>query len=550
LIKVGYLIIMFNSSVYIKIINEYERILIMSRPNILHIFVDQQRFDTIGALNNPVIKTPNLDRLAKSGVAFTNAYAASPVCIASRCATIYGQYPANNGCYENTVMPEDGRSSFMDGLTKAGYRTHGIGKCHFSPDPFAMRGFQTREVQEEGGAKSIESIEKHTYLKYLYDKGYRHLMEPYGVRGEMYYIPQPSQLPPEDHPTQWVGDRSLDFIRNNRSSSEPWYLFSSYIHPHPPFSPPNPWHKLYRASLMPLPNIPDEYEKLHTFVNRCQNRYKYRDNGYDKNLIRVMKAYYYACISFVDYQIGRMLDELENTKQLDNTMIIFNADHGEHLGDYRCFGKRSMHDSAARVPLIVKMPGKFDGGKVFEKAVSLIDIAPTVLSVADANITTHKLDGMDLFKLVNGKSEREYVYSQLSFDGMGIGFIQKDKEFLDSMSDETTRRAVFSTYMAASRDWKYFYSAADNREFLFDKKMDPNETRNVVNNNFLNNALVDIKSSLIEHLKENGETGGIKNGEWVSFKVPHFVKDPDAGLLIQDMYTPWSNGDIPGYKEK
>ena len=91
----------------------------MKKPNIVHIFVDQQRFDTIGALNNPVIKTPNLDRLVKSGVAFTNAYSPSPVCIAARCSMIYGQYPCNTGCYENTVMPEDGRHSFMEELSAA-----------------------------------------------------------------------------------------------------------------------------------------------------------------------------------------------------------------------------------------------------------------------------------------------------------------------------------------------------------------------------------------------------------------------------------------------
>lgn len=515
----------------------------MNRPNILHIFVDQQRFDTIGALNNPVIKTPNLDRLVKSGISFKNAYTPSPVCIAARCSMIYGQYPTNTECYENRPMPQDDRSSFMDALTKSGYTTHGIGKCHFSPDTFALRGFQTREVQEECGAKSTENF---PYLKYLYEKGYTHLLEPNGIRGEMYYIPQPSQLPPKDHPTQWIGDRSINFINKNKNNSEPWYLFSSFIHPHPPFSPPNPWHKLYRPSMMPLPTIPDEYEALHTFVNKCQNRYKYRDNGYDKNLIRALKAYYYACISFVDYQIGRILDELESTGQLNNTMIIFTSDHGEHLGDNRCFGKRSMHDNCARVPLIINMPGKFEGGIVCEHAVSLVDIAPTILSASNTNITTHQLDGIDLFKMINGEIEREYVFGQLSF-AMGSQFLEKDLEFEEIISDELKRKAIFSTYMAVSKDWKYFYSAPDNREFLFNKNTDPKETRNIAGNQFCNDEFKNIKSALIEHLKDNGETDGIKNDDWLSFKIPSFIKDPDAGLLIQDTYTPWADRTISGY---
>ena len=516
----------------------------MKKPNIVHIFVDQQRFDTIGALNNPVIKTPNLNRLVKSGIAFTNAYSPSPVCIAARCSMIYGQYPCNTGCYENTVMPEDSRKSFMEELSRSGYKTHGIGKCHFSPDKYAMRGFDSREIQEEIGA---ETLENEPYLQYLYNKGYDYLLEPNGVRGEMYYIPQISQLPAKDHPTQWVGDRSVEFINNQKKSNRPWYLFSSYIHPHPPFAPPNPWHKLYRPSMMPLPNIPAEYESLLTFVNKCQNRYKYRDNGFDKNLVRAIKAYYYACISFVDYQVGRLLDALQATGQIENTMIIFTADHGEHLGDYQSFGKRSMHDSCARIPMLISQPGRFDGGRVFDLAVSLVDIAPTILGAADIKTTTHEYDGIDLFDFISGRIEREYVFGQLSFEG--ATFLKKDHKFISLLSEGETNKSLFSTYMAASSRFKYFYSAPDRKEILFNKTNDPKETRNVVSSLFLKRQLEAIKSSLIDFLKENGETAGIKDDDFIRYNMPDFIEDPDAGQIIQDGYTPWGNSEIKGYSE-
>ena len=280
----------------------------------VHIFVDQQRFDTIGALGNPVIKTPNIDRLVNSGVAFTNAYTPCPVCIAARCSMIYGQYPMNTGCYENTPMPDD-RPSFMQELTKAGYYTHGIGKCHFSPDPYALKGFCSREQQEESLSGDLS---KESYYNYLRDEKYDYVCEPNGVRGEMYYIPQVSQLPERLHPSTFIADRTCTFIKNQKNSDKPWYLFSSFIHPQPPFAPPNPWHKLYRAAMMPLPNTPADCESLQTFVNRIQNRYKYRDAGIDKNFVRTMKAYYYACISFVDYQIGKILDCLEENNMSDN----------------------------------------------------------------------------------------------------------------------------------------------------------------------------------------------------------------------------------------
>ncbi len=135
----------------------------MDRPNILHIFTDMQRADTIGALGNRVIRTPHLDWLAKTGAAFTNCFSPCPVCIPARASMIYGQYPANTGCRENKPMPTDGRQSFMGALAESGYRTHGIGKCHFTPEKYGLRGFQNREVQEEG-AETIESVSSNHYL--------------------------------------------------------------------------------------------------------------------------------------------------------------------------------------------------------------------------------------------------------------------------------------------------------------------------------------------------------------------------------------------------
>ncbi len=282
----------------------------LTRPNILLFFTDQQRADTISALGNPIIRTPSLDRLCAEGTAFTSAYTPSPVCVSARCAMHYGLYPSQSGCYENgSPMPSDGRQSFMDILTGAGYRTHGIGKCHFTPDLYALRGFQTREYQEE----LVGDPDRDDYLKCLHANGFRHICDPHGIRGEMYYVPQPAQMPASLHPTQWVGDRAAAFVEAQAASDQPWLLYASFIHPHPPFAPPNPWHKLYRAPMMPLPFMPQDAGSLLIWVNREQNRYKYRDQGLDQNLLRCMKAYYYAAISFIDYQVGRVLDALAVT---------------------------------------------------------------------------------------------------------------------------------------------------------------------------------------------------------------------------------------------
>jgi len=488
------------------------------RPNILLFFTDQQRFDTIGALGNPVIRTPNLDRLVNSGVAFTSAYSPSPVCVSARCSMIYGQYPARTGCYDNSFnMPTDQRNTFMGMLTEAGWRTHGVGKCHFRPDWRALRGFETRDYMEE----MLPVREDGGYTEYLMANGYEHVVDPHGVRGEMYYIPQPSSLPPEAHPTQWIGDRSVNFIEREAEQEQPWFLFSSFIHPHPPFSPPQPWHKLYRAPLMPLPNVPQDCEALHTWINRNQNRYKYRDQGIDQNLMRNIKAYYYATISFIDYQIGRVLDALERTHQLDTTLILFTSDHGEHLGDYHCFGKRSMHDSCARVPLIASLPGRFDGGVPCDAPASLVDIMPTVLAAAGVE-PTHAPDGVDLADLSIGRAPRKAVFSQY----------QKNQSAI---------------YTAVSERWKYAYSAGDDREFLFDRVQDPRETRNRAGVPFLNNELRRMRSLALEHAQDGGEHDALDGEGWKKYPKIEISDDPDTGLLVQDQS--WADTTIPGYTD-
>ncbi|GKX31461.1 phosphonate monoester hydrolase [Vallitalea longa] len=517
------------------------------KPNILHIFVDQMRHDTIAALGNPVIKTPNLDRLAQSGISFTNAYTPSPVCIAARCSMIYGQYPMHTGTYENRAMPQDGRETFMDGLKDNGYHTYGIGKCHFSPNSEALLGFEERERQEE---LTRLDLDKEPYLQLLKDKGYDYVCEPHGIRGEMYYVPQPSQLPESLHPTTWIRERTQAFLERKKDSDKPWYLFSSFIHPHPPFAPPNPWHKIYRGALMPLPNVPANVDSLQTYVNKCQNRYKYKDQGLDNNLLRTMKAYYYACISFIDYQVGLILDTLESTGQLDNTLIIFTSDHGEHLGDYNCFGKRSFHDTAARIPMLVSMPGKFEGGVTCDTPVSLIDLAPTFLNLGNANIKSHELDGEDLYDIFTGASKRDTVFGQLSYFNPRNSIVEdNDKVSPILRENEELWRASASTYMAVSKDWKYFYSAPDEQEYLFNKKTDPFETRNSAGLVFNKQNLLTMRHKTMDFLRNGNETAGVEGDQWKLFGKKIIPDDPDTGLLIQDTKMPWVKNEVKNYSE-
>jgi arylsulfatase A-like enzyme len=279
---------------------------------------------------------------------------------------------------------------------------------------------------------------------------------------------------------------------------------------------------LYRSYDMPLPHLPTDFENLQYFILQYQNRYKYRDGGFDRNLARLIKAYYYAAISFIDYQVGRMLESLQTSGQLENTMIVFTSDHGEYLGDYGCYGKRGMHDASCRIPMIVRYPREFEPRTVCDRPVSLIDLAPTFLNIAKAKADM-PLDGCDLRKVVSGEEEREVVFSQYN-------------------------RGHNANYMAVSQEWKYIYSAAGGQEFLFDRVHDPLETRNCLHTPGKAEPLQKMKSALIEHLTNCGHTECLDGQEWRWFDPIEIPANSTAWQLTQD--PGWMDFSIPGYSKK
>jgi choline-sulfatase len=468
-------------------------------PNVLLLMTDQQRFDTIAALGNPIIQTPALDRLVREGTVFTAAYCPSPVCVASRCSLLLGQWAHQTGCTTNAPMPQE-RTSLMEFLHEAGYQMHGIGKMHFVPESRKLWGFESRDFSEEGGGED-------DFTRHLKENGYGHIVAPHGERSEYYYVPQPSQLPERLHHTTWMGDRTLAFLQR-RDRHRPFFCWTSFIKPHPPFESPVPWYRLYRTLEMPLPFLPPGSEALQTWWNRLQNRYKYRDQGMDMNLLRTMRAAYYACISFIDYQIGRILDALADEGILDQTLILFTSDHGELLGDYNCYGKRSFLDVAARVPLLARCPERFAAGARCDAPVSLVDVLPTCLAVAGLP-TRPEHAGIDLAQVAQGQAERDVIIGQLGQESTGL-------------------------YMLRSRDFKYVYSAADRTEWLFPTNRW--EERSLAGNPAFERALAEHRKRLIEWLRKDGYEIPLDGERWREFPPPPPVPDnPDAWQLFQDL---------------
>ena len=470
-----------------------------TQPNILLIFTDQQRYDSIAALGNPFIKTPALDSLAAEGTSFDRCYTPSPVCVAARLAMITGIPPYKSGVTDNSPMPES--TSFMQVLQASGYQTHGVGKMHFEPDPFRLWGFESRDTCEE-------IIADDDYRAFLRENGYGHVQEPHGVRSEYYYLPQPSQLPAHLHPTHWVADRSIDFLKR-RDRCRPFFLWSSFIKPHPPFESPTPWNKLYRAAEMERPFRPEGYQGL-SYWNRFQNRYKYRDAGFDDNLLRTLRAAYYAAISFIDYNVGRMLQELGD--EIEDTLVLFTTDHGELLGDYGSFGKRCMLEPAAHIPLLVRWPGSAGAHPARCAApVSLLDLFPTILAAAGCRDNPPDAEGADLARLLARDGQERHVFSQYSEKQLGL-------------------------YLVTDGRWKYSYSAADNKAWLFDLHCDPRETRNLAYNPVYEAHTRRMSQALIDRFVQNGYNAAVDlaAGSWRSYPAPVFPDDPDYALLFQD----------------
>ncbi|WP_171042479.1 sulfatase [Sinomonas gamaensis] len=430
--------------------------------NLLIIFSDQLRADALGCYGNRTVSTPALDSLAATGTVYDSAFTPCPVCVPARSSLITGLEPQHGECFENQ-MPMSSESTFMDALTEAGYRTHGVGKMHFTPDAHALRGFQTRDTGEEFGTADDDD-----YLAFVAEQGFDFVEHPHGLRDEMYYIPQLSPVPEPLHHSHWVADRSIDFLRE-QSSDRPFLLWSSFIAPHPPFAPPSPWHRRYEPSTMTDPFVPPSSSDLLTVYNHLQNRYKYRDGGRDRRLNQLLKAYYFASVSYLDSQVGRILRALDESGLRDETTIIVTADHGELLGDYGSFGKRSFLDASARIPFIVSGPG-FKAERKRE-VVSLLDVYPTVLELA--GIEHPERDGSDLQDL---PPERAF-FGQYQEGELGLYAVITDR-------------------------WKYIWSAFDKREYLLDRVRDPDETMNLAYNVRRRADLLSMRALALEHFED------------------------------------------------
>lgn len=442
-------------------------------PNIILIMTDQQRADTIRALGAPWMHTPTLDRLTREGTAFTQCFVTSPVCVASRASLFSGTYPHARAIYKNF---EPWEPVWVKWLSDAGYHCVNIGKMHINPYD-ALGGFHQRLVVENKDRPLF--LDEHDRAFYdEWDKALRaHKVEkpsrysrfrndPEGYRSAMGAFTW--EFDESLHSDVFIGDTVVWWLRERQATS-PLFLQIGFPGPHPPYDPVKRYLDWYSDVAIPVPDVRASELDAQPNAQRILRDNMIKGN-YDSvawrtlpdkdDLLRVRK-HYFANVTMIDEQVGRIFAELEAGGYLDNALVIFTSDHGDALGDHGHIQKWTMYDTVERVPLIVWSRGHGVQGRICDDFVQLPDVAPTVLEAAGLTVPDH-WEARSLWPLLSKDEDgygRDVVYAELSRD-----HIQTGAEYM---------------IMRRDREWKLVYYLGEEDGELYDLSNDPQEVSNL-----------------------------------------------------------------------
>ncbi len=427
------------------------------RPNVLFVMCDQLRADTIAALGNQHIYTPNLDRLVRRGASFANAYSTCPVCVPARYTIRTGCEPPTTGVYQNgPARPTPDQPKDMEDrcgkflartMRELGYRTFGVGKFHTVPWNQDI-GYETQLYSEELYGTPERRAKDH-YAAFIAKEHpeYDWIEALMGERTEMYYMPQMSPIPAEFGVERWAADRAVELIKHK--DPRPYFGLVSFIGPHPPLAPPIPFNRMYDPDRMPNPVRGDrDVDHMDAFLP-FMNYAIWAEDINDPHA-RILKARYYGEISYIDQCLGRILDAVEARADADNTVICFFADHGDHLGDHHAWQKESFFQAACNVPFLVSWPKRLPADQRRDELVCLTDLFGIATTAAGE---PQLREGVDVLGLINGTAEPR---------DCRVGYYG------------TPGTARFKV-MVRDAEWKYIYLANGGREQLFHTAEDPDE---------------------------------------------------------------------------
>jgi arylsulfatase len=341
------------------------------RPNVLLITSDQMRADVLGSYGNPVCRTPHLDALAASGVCFKHAYTPNPICVPARATITTGTYSHKaTGSKNNGGLIRADQVKLAAHFAAAGYETYACGKLHYVPyappgRPRLLHGFQHCDLTESG--RLVNQFDPlcrqrglEDYIDYLADVGWGGYSRAHGV-GNNDVRPCPSPLPAEHHVEHWVADRAITRLREHlrERRDRPFLIWASFPKPHSPYDPPIEYAHLYDPRTIPPP-AGDESMLANRNPEIEYTRVTHAQDSLSPAARRVIKAYYYALVTFHDEQVGRVLAALDEAGVADRTIVVYTADHGDLLGDFGGYFKCTFLEGSARVPFLIRLPEKGD----------------------------------------------------------------------------------------------------------------------------------------------------------------------------------------------
>jgi arylsulfatase len=369
-----------------------------TRPNIVLIMADQMRADCIRAAGNAAIETPHLDRLARGGVLFRAAYSSTPTCTPARAALLTGMSPWNHGMLGYGAVAERYRVELPRLLRDAGYYTLGIGKMHWRPQR-TLHGFH-RTILDESGREETPGF-RSDYRSWFWSEAPGANPDETGIDWNG-FAAKPYALPERLHPTAWAGDTAVRFLREH-PKSQPFFLKVSMERPHSPYDPPKRWWDRYEGKTLPGPAAGAWAGKYRAPSDSSPAPW-HGDLGAET--VRRARQGYYGAVSYVDEQVGRILDALQARGQADNTLVLFTSDHGDMLGDHWLWRKSYAYEASARIPMLMQWPARVAGKQSVAKPVELRDVLPTFLDAAGAPLP-QGIDGRSLLR--TGGDWREWI---------------------------------------------------------------------------------------------------------------------------------------------
>jgi arylsulfatase len=433
------------------------------RLNLLLITNDQMRADCLGAAGNPVIRTPNMDRLAAEGVLFERFFVQCPQCVPSRSAIHTGRYPHVNRTPSNLYRLPDREQTLAHILNREGYLTAAVGEMPFAPTKFTG-GFQKIWASDP---------EYHAFMK---ARGWEAKALEHRERLKTRFQAHPVPWPEEVDETVFFADRTIEFLKANRT--RPFFLHLNWRRPHHPFDPPAPFDRMYEGA-----KFPPSHQRPGEMDNKPPAQRKALEGtaGFDlrtmtpADLDRI-KSYYYGMISLNDKHLGRILTALDELGLAQNTIVVCCADHGEMLGDHGLLFKGGyFYDEVVRVPCLVRAPGKLPAGKRIKGLAEGIDLMPTLLELLGVAIP-QAVQGRSLVPLVEGRETRP----------------------------KRSVHAEFPTAkMIRTEDWKLVHYVRAPYGELYDLKNDPHELHNLYDDPGYIKQRAEMKSMLADWLVDS-----------------------------------------------